>query len=215
MTLRELIADFRTITGDLADPYFWSNADLIGYANQAENEAARRALLIADTADMDVRANEPLVELGASILLVRRARLAGAGKTLRILGWRTVEETTPDWEDAAGTPYAAIPDWVSGALRLTPIPGVDDQINAAIYRLPRHPMEAPDDSPEIHAQYHKALVDHMLELGYSKHDADTFDPQAAAYYAGRFTATFGPPASMVSETAAARDVSRDRHSPPL
>lgn len=214
MTLRELIADFRSITGDLGAPYFWSNTDVIGYANQAENEAARRALLIADTTALDVHANEPLIVLDASILLVRRARLAGAGKTLRILGWRMVEETTPDWEDAVGTPYAALPDWVSGALRLTPIPGVDDQINAAIYRLPRQPMAAPDDEPEIHAQYHKALVDHMLELGYSKHDADTFDPQAAAYYAGRFTATFGPPASMVMETTAARDVSRERHTPP-
>jgi len=215
MKIKELITEFRTITGDLKFPYFWSDQNIIGYANKAEMEACRRALLIADTGILDVFANEPLVALDPLILFVRRVRLETGAKNLKLLSWRRVEETTPDWEsvNASPVPFIAMPDWVSGALRLYPTPVSDDTARAAYFRLPLNPMTGMDDAPEINVRHHKDLLDHMLELGYAKHDADTFDPAAVKFYGDRFTTIFGPPVSGVAETDAERDTSRARHLP--
>lgn len=214
MNLADYIAAYRSITQDEGEGVFWNDSEIIAYANRAENEAARRALLIADTGILNVFASDPLVSLAPMILLVRRVRLVTGQKNLAIKGWREVEEMEPHWEDQTGAPRVAIPDWITGALRLSPTPTANDTIRANYFRLPRKEMTAMEDRPEIPLAHHQGLLDHMLELGYSKHDADRFDPDAAAYYGGRFTATFGPAASAVSETLAQRDVARDRHSAP-
>jgi len=215
MNLRELIKEFRRVTDDLAEPYFWTDPEIIGYANQAEQEACRRALLLSDTAKIKVRANNPIVALIEGTILVRRVRLIAAARNLRLLSWRRVEEKTPNWEDQTGAPFVGIPDWISGAIRLHPVPIAEDTAAMNFYRLPNADMASGSDCPEIDVKHHFALVDHMLELGYGKHDADCFDPNAAAFHAGKFTAVFGPPASAVAEAGAERDVSRSRHSSPL
>lgn len=214
MKVKDYIFEFRKFTRDVAEGSFWSDEEILGYLNQAEREAARRALLLADVGFLDVYAGDPIVILPKPVLLVRRARLVTGAKTLRLAGWREVEELTPDWEDSTGTPNVVLTDWVTQALRLAPTPIADDTLRAAYFRLPRNEMRSTNDEPEINARHHFALLDHMLELGYSKHDADRFDPNAAAFHAGKFAASFGPPSSSAAETIAERDSSRDRHSSP-
>ena len=219
MNLKELIAEFRTVTDDLTYPYFWSDAEIIGYANEAERQAARRALLLMDVETSElcrytVLAGQALLRLDSRVIMVRRLRLIGQNRALAIRSWREVEELTPAWEQSVGDPVVAIPDWQTGAMRLAPIPTNDDSALVAVFRLPLVSMATSTDCPEINPSYHLTLVSSMLAQGYSKHDSETFDPEAAAFYEAQFTAAVGPAAGLPAETQATRDTSRTRHKAP-
>jgi len=219
MNVKELIANYRRLSDDTVQPYFWSDQELIGYANQVERDAAGRGKLIMDVETSDVcryrvRAGQPIIELDPRVVEVRRARLLAQDKALAIRGWREIEELTPNWDSTTGTPAVAMPDLKSACLYLSPTPTADDSLTCAIFRLPLNDMAAPDDSPEINPRYHLNLVHGMLAIGYGKHDSECFDPQAAAFYSGLFDAAFGPPVAAPSDSQAAADVSRARHGAP-
>jgi hypothetical protein len=63
MNLKELRLAAREDLDDTAKPYLWSDAFLNNGANEAENEAARRARLIVDSSERlkprDIRSSSP------------------------------------------------------------------------------------------------------------------------------------------------------------
>lgn len=209
MTLEEFRLRFRQGTGDLSKPYLWSDEEVDQFANDAEDEACRRAGLLVDSSSPEaseivISARDEAVDLHESVIFVRRARLASSGRTLSPRVARAMDEECPGWEDTpASIPQIFVPDWESGKLRLWPPAAQADTLKLTVVRTPLVPMEKDGDSPSIPRRYHAALLDWMYHLAYLKQDADAFDPKKAAQHEGRFTAEFGPPSSAIDEHWAA------------
>lgn len=218
MTLDELIDTFRKRMQDTAEPYLWSDEEVIEFADDAENEAAERASLLRDTTtaeicEVDVVADTAAYLLDARIIRVERAKLdlgsvplvlsstaamdRGAGVTPR--DWRTQSliwqsgAAGSGWEQRTGTPALALLDREGAQwnLRLMPIPVVDDTLRLHVFRTPLVPMATADRSPEIQARLHIRLVDWMVHRAYSKQDSEAFDQSKADKAEAVFTRTFG------------------------
>lgn len=204
MNLRQLIDAFRARAMDDETPPLWSDEEITEYANEAEEEACRRASLLVDSSSAasqaDMAAGDEYVELHESVIYVRRARLGSSGMPLTPVVSRTMDERVPGWElTAAGTPQVFVPDWESGKLRLWPPASASDVVAMTVVRTPLSEMAGDEDEPEIPKRYHRALLDYMLHQGYLKQDADTLDVAKAAKFEERFAAEFGPPSAAIDE----------------
>ena len=204
MTLADLIDAFRDESFDNNRvKYFWSNATLTRFANEAENEAGRRGSLLVSssgpTCTYGVSAGQDVVLLDRSVLKIRRARMASGGDMLASVTAAQMDLSAQSWELETGTPIALVTDYQSGAVRLYPVPTSDDTLITTVSRLPLRQMEADDDEPEIRAEAHPALVQWMLYRAYSRQDAETFDPKKASRALLEFEREFGGKASMRNE----------------
>lgn len=205
MNLSELRDLFRYTTGDTAKPPLWKDEEIDEYANDAVDEACRRANLIVDStsdlAQVSLSAGDSYFDIDESIIYIRRAILASVGRTLCPKVSRSMDEEVPNWEAAtASVPMVFVPDWNTGKVALWPPSSSADTIRMTVIRTPKDEMVNDEDEPEIAKRFHRALLDWMLHLGYLKQDADTFDPKKAAQHEERFAGEFGPPSSAIDET---------------
>lgn len=203
MNLRQLIDQFRADTMDLKAKRLWSDDEIIGYANEAVDEACRRAYLLIDSSSIATEASlgvdESEIELHDSVIYVRRLRIV-SGQTLQPCVSRTMDERVPGWEESlASTPMIFVPDWETNKIKLWPPTSTAIDIKMTVIRTPLDEMIDDEDEPEISARYHRALLDWMKSLAYSKQDADTMDAQKALKFEERFTGEFGPAQSAKDE----------------
>lgn len=205
MRLRELITLFRNETDDATEPFLWSDEEAIEFANDAQNEACRRARLLVDSstaelASIAVTAGEPLLDLDARVLFVRRARFAGQ-LPLRRMNMQDMEALDPYWmETAATTPRAFVPDYQTGKLLLWPTPDADDTLLLTVVRDPLLEMDSDADTPEIAPRYHRSLRFWMMARAYGKQDAEANDPKKEAQAMALFEQEFGKKSSAIDET---------------
>ena len=212
MTQEELIAIFRRDTDDLATPYLSSDASIIQWLAEAEQEAAIRARLIHDVSTtsvcrINVIAPSSTYNLHQSIIDITRAAFTATGSTTEYVMYLTdtVEQDRrfPDWRTTIDTPHQAIQ--TDTQLRLCCIPGNDGVIVLEVYRLP---LSDPDDSwePEIAAIHHRHLVLWALYRCYSRPDAELFNPKKSDVALLDFNRVFGlrPEANMRRDSQANR-----------
>ena len=205
MNLGALIALFRQEADDQSVPYLWSDAEATDYANDAQNEACRRARLIVDSStaavfQLAVGSGNPVLTLDSRVLFVRRAKLASRSAPLVRRHLTDMDIEAPGWEAQTGIVDAYLPDWQTGALRLYRIPAATDTLNLTVVRLPLADMaNLTIDTPEIHTRLHRSLRFWMLWRAFSKQDADTADPKRAATNLAQFEAEFGSKSAAIEE----------------
>lgn len=195
MNLSELIEAVRIRTGDMSAPYLWSDDEITLNLNQADSEAAERALLIQDSTTAEVctltldagSASYPLHE---SILKIERAKLASTGDLLSVVSREALDKLWSGWETATGTPKYLFEDGEGNAV-VVPEPTAADTIAITVKRLPLTVMASDADTPEIPVRHHSRMLYWALHLAYLKHDADAFDQQAADRYEAMFARSFG------------------------
>jgi hypothetical protein len=203
MNLRQLIDQFRADTRDQQSKYMWTDDEIIGYANEAVDEACRRALLLVDSSSTASEASlgigESEIDLHDSVIYVRRVRISGA-HALQPCVSREMDERVPGWEDSqASTPMLFIPDWETNKIKVWPPASAAVEIKMTVIRTPLNEMSEDEDEPEISGRYHRALLDWMKFLGYSKQDADTMDAAKALKFEERFAGEFGLPQTAKDE----------------
>jgi hypothetical protein len=204
MTLQDLITLFRNEADDATEPYLWSDEEVTEFANDAENEACRRARLLVDSSGAVARidmlaADGGIVQLHPAVVFVRRAKMPGH-RPLRRITLRDLDAHNPYWEDAAaGQPIGFVPDYQTGALMLYPAPAVDDSLWLTVVRTPLVEMRSLEDSPEIAPRFHRSLRHWMLYRAYSKQDSQANDPKKAADSLALFEQEFGKKSSAIDE----------------
>lgn len=195
MNLRDLIVAFRARADDLTEPPLWSDDEVTLYLNEAQNEAATRALLIRDSTTaavctIAITTVPTDYALHTSVLVVDRVKLASQTSPLARVTVDWLDENCADWEaGTAGTPRYFVED--AGRIRLVPKSSVSDTLALTVYRLPLEAMNAEDDVPEIHAREHHRMIDWALRCAYLKPDTDAFDKKRALDSEAMFEASFG------------------------
>lgn len=205
MTLNDLIRQARTLSDDLREPYRVSRANWVIYANEAQEEACRRARLIMDSTTAEI-CQVALADatatyaLDSRILFVRRVKLTGQSIPLKRVSHKTLDRFRPGWEDETGMPEAYVPDMDTGLLRPYPTPDGAYTANLLVVRLPLVSMADGDNVPEIRGSAHKTLVDWMLHRAYSVVDSELYNPKKADMHLAVFEQEFGRKSSTQDES---------------
>lgn len=201
MKVKDLIASFRRDTDDLKAPYLWSNADIVAYLNEAEEEACIRKRLLFDNYSEDltqivVGPGATRYERDSRIFVVTGAFIQrdGDGRDpthLVKVDKQWVTENRPYWRTDTSLPCYVVIDetsiWVPAKLMF------NYTVYLEGYRLPLQCMSAADmeGQPEIAAQHHRFLVEWAKHRGYQKPDTETLNPQKAASAEKAFSDYFG------------------------
>jgi hypothetical protein len=207
MKLSDLIAEARQRCSDTSQPPMCTDARFTLLANDAENEACRRARLLVDSTTpeickIDVLANQPLYPQNPSIIFVRRASLDTGDRYLSRITRRDLDDHLgPNWMTETGEVVGFVPDTDSQALRLFRIPEDPGVLSLTVVRLPKTPMVLGDADvgPEIHPRLHMSLVSWMVYRFFDTPDAEMRDPKKAAAALVEFEREFGPPATATEE----------------
>lgn len=210
MKLRELIEIFRNEVDDAAEPFLWTEEELIEYTNDAENEAARRGRLLVDSTTPEICeialvAGTAAYALDPRVIFVRRARVASRSLPLARATLRDFDSEVPGWEAHTGTITSFITDYDTGKLRLYRKPTADDTLLLSVTRLPLNEMKKLDDAPEIHARFQRNLRHWLKFRAYSKQDAETKDDKKAAEGLALFVKEFGEASSAIDEEWISRE----------
>lgn len=198
MKLSGLISAFRLAANDGVSPYFWADADVTQWLNQAVTEAAIRRRMLYESenpaiCEISVTAGVASYETHSALFeLDYLAFLPPGGRIspVRLVSGEALDRIDPEWRQRVGVPTHAIQS--DKGLRLVPRPDADGVLHVEGYRIPLEEMSDPDDAPEINEVHHIHLIDWALHKAFSLPDTETFDPTRAASAEAGFTAYFGP-----------------------
>ncbi len=196
MNKGQLRQQLRADIKDDVKKYFFTDAHLDRLINEAEIEAARRALLLVDSTSrvtsIDLSAGDSGAYLDPSIIYVRRARLASTKRPLTPCVARAMDEMIPSWEeDQASVPIRFVPDWQTGYIRLWPATRLADRLSMTVVRKPLNAMVDDEDEPEIREHYHLMLLDWVKHRCYAVQDFDLYDPKKSEAHKTEFVRNFG------------------------
>jgi hypothetical protein len=190
MTLTEILAEARNRLADTKTPYLWSDAEIIGYLNEAINQVVEKKRLIRDSKTAAVCAIAVLVAdltpdylMDTRIVEIISAKMRSQSLPLTRTDKKELESWYPDWRAAtASTSRYFLTDYSEGYLTIFPKSNAADTIDLTVYRLPSAQMSvsALTASPEIHFKNHPRLINGILSRAYLKEDSETLDPQKAA-----------------------------------
>ena len=202
MTLGELIVLVRDELDDAKAPYLWSDQELVEFAADAENEAARRARLLTDSTTpaictINVVANVAEYSLDSRVLFIKRATLDS--EKIHRASYRDLDEHLTKWAVDTGVVTHFITDLNTDKIRLYPIPKVTGTINLTVVRLPLTELNATDDKIEIKLHYQRALRHWCIYRAYLKQDSEAFNKGSAAEALALFEKEFGKKSSALDE----------------
>lgn len=196
MNVEQFIERFRRDRRDEAQPYLWSDTEIVDdYLNDAVEEACQRAHLIEDASSAFTSftwtADTVFFALPYYVLKVIRVTFDG-----RKLTETSIEELDSkggsDWESLKGLPHAYYFER-NGNIRVYPTPAVDGAVKLRVSRLPidRYSADRCMEDVEIPAQWNAKLLNWMYRCALMKTDAETHDPVKAGQYEAAFEADFG------------------------
>lgn len=207
MNVEQFIARFRADLDDKANSLsggdgdtLWSDEEIVGYLNEAVNEAAERALLIEDhsssaACSVVLQAGVGEYPLHPAVIKIKRA--SWNGRPIHPTSSEKLDCEHIAWETLAGRPDRYIHTG-SDTLRLFRIPRAEDisvsgAVALTVYRRPLVPftLDDTDKVPELNEIYHYRLMQWMYRCAYLKKDTETFDENAALKHDAAFTASFG------------------------
>ena len=205
MNFEDIKAEARRLADDNdSQKYLWSDAEWLAWANEAQDEACRRARLIVDSTtaaccQITLANATATYDIDDRVLFIRRAKLTGRAPVLGRVSYRDLDREIPGWESETGEPRGYIPDMDDRKFRPYPIPNASGTVTLTVIRLPLYCMETIQDEPEIRPHLHRKLIPWMLYRAYSKQDAETRDEKKAAMWLAEFEAEFGKRSTAIDE----------------
>ena len=203
MNLQEMIQLYRAQADDAEPDPLCRDPILTIYANEAQEEACRRAQLLRDSTSpmckVAFAAGDESVALAPQVVRVLRAFVAG--QPAEVLNVEEMDCIMPGWQfqERQDVPQRLITGMTTGRLHLWPTPAAAGEIRLTVQRLPLKPLRCDIDKPEIRPELHKALVEWMLYRAYSTQDTELYNDAKAAVCLRRFEEEFGRKASGRNE----------------
>lgn len=198
MNLAQLITLFRTDADDAEKPYLWSDEEVTGWLNEAQEEAAIRGKLLFESNRPEIchvmisEAAGRFYKINDLIHEITYASITDVNGKVRELGIKDRFELSrikPDWRTTKEPPEFIIHH--DKAIEIGCIVDGNYTIKLEVNRLPMHCMSSESDTPEINRVHHKILVQWALHRAYEKPDAETLNPGKSLSAEVRFTEYFG------------------------
>lgn len=183
----------RTLDDNSVGDKLWSQAEILEYAQDAENEACERADLLVDSTsnltNISINTSTGTYGLAVTITGIVSAKLEDGTEPLMETSERVLDLTVPSWRTATGTPRSYIKT-PTNSIIVYPVPVTTDTVQMTVSRFPNTPM-AVGGSPEVDARYHAGLLEWILHRAYMKNDSETLNVDKANDHAKKFEAFFG------------------------
>jgi len=215
MNIVDLISQYRTEANDSAIPPFLADSVVVGYYNEAVDEACRRRGLIFDNTtaavcDIAVTSASAVYALHTAITTVNAAYLVDTGGNITYLSIQerdSLDTYRPTWREEDGAPDTLIVDELS--VQIVPPPVESYTLKLEVHRVPLVTMGTtgtPTPTPEIALSHHRYLYHWVLYRAYGKPDSDMYDSGESEKHEARFTRYFGkkPTADRKRSTRANR-----------
>lgn len=203
MLVSSLITTLREdYLNDAVAEYLWSDAGLLRKLTEAERQACNRADLIYDDSTL-AYTRITLVDGQASYSIDPKVtvieNIIFDNKYVTKKTKEDMDSVSSTWRTDSGMAGKTIYAVISGRkLRISPVPDATDAgsyIYLETYRLPAVDITLTTQEPEIPKENHRDLIYWVLHECFSLPDMDTYNPQKAAEYLGRFNQIFGDPVS--------------------
>ena len=169
---------------------------IYAYANEAENEACRRARLLVDSStaaicQIAVVACTAVYAFDERIIFIKRGKLAGGTAALGKASHVIMDERCPGWEAKSGVVEAFVTGLHSNQLQLYKIPNSDDTLKLTVIRTPLVAMTSPAAIPEIPSRLHLPLILWIKHKIFNNQDKELFDKTRADKSLADFEKYFG------------------------
>ena len=201
MTLLEIRTEIRgTLDDDIgatASQQIWSDVELNGYINEAEDVFCREIPLLIDSSTAQDADSIPLCQIATvagtqnyaisdRIVEIRRVKIVGQANTLDKADVPLMDGIDSYWDDTAAanrkTPTRYLLDKETGKITLVRCPDAVYTVNMIVQRLPLAQMAANDDVPEINSRVHRLLFTYILHKAYMKRDVEAYSERKASDY---------------------------------
>jgi len=194
MTPNDIIALYRTAANDNAVPQFCSDSELVGYINEAEEQACIRGSLLFDKTSgfTEVAISNPdsAYTLDDSILTIKYASLTDSGGVvypLAILDSEEMSRLDKSWRSTTQIPTAI--SHIDGVMETNFIPDVGYTIKLEVYKLPA--TKTGGTAFEIARAHQRNLLDWVLYRALSKQDNEIFNGDRSLKHYADFEKYFG------------------------
>lgn len=187
MNLQELMNHLRCNTlRDAAQPYLWSDKELLGYLNEAEALFATRTHILSDDDDpittFDTVAGQSAYALDPTIVYVSELGLVidnGSGDlTYRELCDRTRKQLGNNFSQ--GMPKKYNLQVARHKVRFYPVPDDVYTVQMVVARKPLSKLSNGLDTPEIPEEHHTTLTNYAAWKALSNNDPEGSNMAAAA-----------------------------------
>lgn len=182
------------IPGQATSDRLWSQAEILEYARDAENEACERLDIIIDETssytDISVNTSTGIYSMSNTITNVISVKMALGTKPLLETSRQVLDHSFLNWAENTGAPRSYFRS-ATNKVTLYPKPIVADTLNMTVARFPTTPMTT-GGSPEVDVRYHPGLLLWILHRAYMKNDSETLNVDKALDYKNMFEEFFGP-----------------------
>lgn len=202
MNAQQILDATRTLLDDTVEKYRHTDAELLGYLANADDEACLRLRVMQDASSavcsIALTTSAQTYTLHPSIYAVRRARIDGQRDALKLTDVRWLDRNYPGWDDAtltsAALPVAAVFDAATRKLTLNTIPAAAGTLKLMVWRRPTdsEKVEGLDDDPNCPEHAHQYLKHWIAHEALAQKDAEKGDAAESQKQLGYFTAALGP-----------------------
>jgi hypothetical protein len=197
--LDTLIAQYRARMEDTVEPYLWSDAEILEYFEEAQDEFTQEVDVLNDEISIAYLMDDVWLAIPNYVTRIRDVETS-EHKDVKLYNheeWSEKIKTddygittlATDWKAKTGPyPEALITDTDAGRARMYPIPTADGTLTLSVFRRPIEPLEDTEELEVTDRQHQRCLLLKARSLGYLKHDAEAFNEQLSQLYEQKFMA---------------------------
>lgn len=185
-TVSDLIKAFREDERDAVAPYFWSDSQLVRFANGALTAFAEKTKSILDDGfELEFAAGEDVLDYPEAIIDVIDAEIAVGAKTWPI-DVRSPGEIRRSRLPKSGKVCLVLADSTVGKLRLVPAPAAAGVLTLQAVRRPLKELAKDSKIPDVNPAHREYLLLHMKHRAYNVADAEVLDAAKATGFLFEF-----------------------------
>lgn len=185
-TVSDLIKAFREDERDAIDPYFWSDKQLVRFANGALTAFAEKTKSIIDDGfELEFAAGEDVLDYPEAIIDVIDAEIAVGVKKWSI-DVRSPGEIRRSLLPKSGKVCLILADSAVGKLRLVPAPAAAGVLTLQAVRRPLKELAKDSKIPDVNPVHREYLLLHMKHRAYNVADAEVLDAAKATGFLFEF-----------------------------
>lgn len=164
----------------------WTDAELLEYLVDAENEICWRAYAIEDrttvsVVTINIISGTQEYLLNAKVIFIQHCKLTSNGQWLDKKSENEIRRDNSSYLISSGVPTKF---WErEGYIGFYPKPNVNDTASLIVYRLPLTSLSASNTTPSVSDKYYEAMKKWAKYRAYSKEDTQTKDSnQSTLFY---------------------------------